>query len=94
MVFMHMFILSQWSSYTKNHFRWYRELVSSGERYTNAEGYYNWSNYKKNYQADINRKINHSDIKSINELRYIISYLAKRNKKWDVYIWGSNEVPP
>ncbi|OWS96164.1 hypothetical protein CEQ52_08900, partial [Enterobacter kobei] len=61
---------------------------------TNAEGYYNWSNYKKNYQADINRKINHSDIKSINELRYIISYLAKEEQKNGMYIWGSNEVPP
>lgn len=61
---------------------------------TNAEGYYDWSNYKKNYQADINRKINHSDIKSINELRYIISYLAKEEQKNGMYIWGSNEVPP
>lgn len=61
---------------------------------TDTEGYYNWSNYKKNYQANINRKINHSDSNSINELRYIISYLAKEEQKNGIYIWGSNEVPP
>lgn len=61
---------------------------------THGEGKYHRCEYKKIYKADISKVINHRDTDYIHVLRYIISYLAKQEQKYNTQIYGSNEVPP
>lgn len=61
---------------------------------TQGDGKYYRCEYKESYKADINKVINHRDTDYIHGLRYIISYLAKQEQKYNTQIYGSNEVPP
>lgn len=50
-------------------------------RVTEGNGYYHWCRFNKNYPVNINHVIHYSDHKAVNDLRYAISYLAKREQK-------------
>ena len=61
---------------------------------TQREGYYNRCEYKPAYEASIDRPVNYGDTEAIDNLRYIISYLAKEEQKHGHYHYGASEVPP
>ena len=42
----------------------------------------------------IDRPVNYDDTEAIDNLRYIISYLAKEEQKHGHYHYGASEVPP
>ncbi|ENS4277648.1 hypothetical protein ACE07W_001962, partial [Salmonella enterica] len=61
---------------------------------TQGEGYYNRCDYKPTYEVSIDRPVNYGDTEAIDNLRYIISYLAKEEQKHGHYHYGASEVPP
>jgi hypothetical protein len=61
---------------------------------TQREGYYNRCEYKPTYEVSIDRPVNYGDTEAIDNLRYIISYLAKEEQKHGHYHYGASEVPP
>ncbi|HBY0419014.1 TPA: inovirus Gp2 family protein [Klebsiella variicola] len=64
------------------------------QKITQGEGYHNRCDPKKCYEADITRPINYDDAAAIDNLRYIISYLAKEKSKHGQTYYGASEVPP
>ncbi|EIV6183741.1 hypothetical protein ACM26E_24355 [Kluyvera cryocrescens] len=60
---------------------------------TQGEGHLHRCEKKDSYMADISIPVKYNDAKSINNIRYILSYLAKENQKEGLGWHYCNEVP-
>ncbi|MFV4759012.1 YagK/YfjJ domain-containing protein [Citrobacter freundii] len=61
---------------------------------TEREGYYNRCECKPAYEVSIDKPVNYGDTETIDNLRYIISYLAKEEQKHGHYHYGASDTPP
>ncbi|HDM8356044.1 TPA: hypothetical protein ACGE8L_004712 [Yersinia enterocolitica] len=61
-------------------------------RHTSNEGYFYHCKSKKEFVASIERVVDHRNNEDINNLRYIISYLAKKNQKDGFVYAGRNKI--
>ncbi|WP_346807528.1 inovirus Gp2 family protein [Enterobacter chuandaensis] len=64
------------------------------EEITHRDGGSHRCEYRPQYSGNINIPVRYNDPESINNIRHVLSYLAKEEQKEGLCAYGCNDVPP
>lgn len=64
------------------------------EEITHRDGVSHRCEYRPQYSVNINIPVRYNDPESINNIRHVLSYLAKEEQKEGLCAYGCNDVPP